>query len=144
MLSYQTYHQLMTPKWIHEHATINRPHALYPQYFEILPTTSTAYQLWFRVTLLQSYVLKNFECVTVTVTAAMNTKLPKRIDHDITCTGGVSDGVSFIGFMAYNTGNYAGTSPCLHFEADISNKQGWYKQWTRGPAFRILYCIYHS
>ena len=50
------YHQLMTPKWIENNAVITTPHALYPQYFEILPTTGEIYQraLQFTIVLLTS------------------------------------------------------------------------------------------
>ena len=51
------YHQLMTPKWIEHHATITAPHALYPQYFEILPTTGVGRQRALQVQLVAPNIL---------------------------------------------------------------------------------------
>ena len=44
-------------------------------------------------------------------------KIGDSTDHDIKV--GISDGVSFIGFMAHDEGNYGSLSPCHKAEGDI-------------------------
>ena len=62
----------MTPKWIHSNAVITGPHALYPQYFEILPTTGVYYQRALQIQLVAPNILKSTDSVTVTVTVAVD------------------------------------------------------------------------
>ena len=50
----------------------------------------------------------------------MDTALAISIDHDPIL--GISDGTSFIGFIAYDVLNYPSYSPCSVFEGDIDGK----------------------
>ena len=108
----------MSPKWIHTNAVITGPHALYPQYLEILPTTGTEYQRALRVQLVAPDILASTDSVTVTVTVAVDTTVADSNDHDMVF--GISDGVSFIGFIAYDKGNYPSLSPCYKFEGKVA------------------------
>jgi len=107
----------MTPKWIHNNAVINGPHAFYPQYFEILPTTGVDYQRALQVQLVAPNILTSTDSIAVTVTVAVDTNLADTTDHDIIF--GISDGTSFIGFIAPDKGNYPNLSPCYKFEGDV-------------------------
>ena len=113
------YHRVMSPKWIHNNAVITVPFALYPQYFEILPTTGDNYQRALQVQLIAPDLLKSNDNITVTITAAFDTTLADSGDHDISL--GISDGVSFIGFIANDKTNYGTLSPCRKIEGDVTN-----------------------
>lgn len=106
----------MTPKWIHKHSTITGPHALYPKYFEILPTTGDNWQRALQVGLVSPGILTSTDDVTITITAALDTVLADSTDHDPSF--GVSDGSSFIGLHQADKNNYHSVSPCRHIEAD--------------------------
>ena len=107
----------MTPKWIHSNAVITGPFALYPQYFDILPTTGASFERALRVQLVDQNILTSPDNVTVTVTVAMDTTLADNSDHDPIL--GISDGVSFIGFIAFDKDNYPSISPCRKFEGKV-------------------------
>jgi len=104
------------PKWIHNNAVINGPHALYPQFFEILPTTGEIYQRALQVQLIAPNILTSTDSITVTITAAVDTNLADATNHNHDIIFGISDGASFIGF---NKDNYPHTSPCYKFEGDF-------------------------
>ena len=108
------YRQLMTPKWIEEKAVITTPYALYPQYFEILPTTGVLYQRALQFTLVAPNTLTSTDSVTVTVTVAVDVSYASSNDHDPTI--GISDGKSFIGFIAHDRHEF----PCDALEGDIN------------------------
>ena len=101
----------MTPKWIHSNAVITGPHALYPQYFAILPTTGVIYQRALQIQLVASNILKSNDSVTVTVTFAVDATYASNNNHEPTI--GVSDGKSFIGYKAQDS-----STPCRYFEGD--------------------------
>ena len=104
----------MTPKWIEHHATITAPHALYPQYFEILPTTGVGRQRALQVQLVAPNILTSADSVTVTLTVAVDVSYASSNDHDPII--GISDGKSFIGFIAHDRHSY----PCDALEGDSS------------------------
>ena len=111
------YHRVMSPKWILKNAVITGPYALYPQYFDILPTTGDIYQRALQVQLVAPNSLTSTDSVTISVTIALDTTITDSGDHDISF--GVSDGVSFIGFIAHDKGNFPSISPCYKLEAKI-------------------------
>ena len=88
----------MTPKWIHNNAAIVGPHALYPQYLEVLGTTGGHYQRAIQVQLVAPNILTSTDTVTVTVTVAVDVSYASSNDHDPVI--GISDGISFIGAQA--------------------------------------------
>ena len=92
------YHHVMTPKWIHNNAVITGPHALYPRYLEILPTTGVYNQRALQVQLVAPNILTSTDSVTVTVTVAVDVSYASSNDHDPSI--GISDGMSFIGAFA--------------------------------------------
>ena len=92
------YHCVMTPKWIHNNAVITGPHALYPQYLEILPTTGVNNQRALQIQLVAPNILTSTDSVTVTVTVAVDVSYASSYDHDPYI--GISDGLSFIGIIA--------------------------------------------
>ena len=108
------YHRVMTPKWIHSNAVITGPHALYSQYFEILGTTGASHQRALQIPLVAPNILTSTDSVTVTVTVAMDVSYASSNDHDPTI--GISDGISFIGFIA----DERSTNPCIIREGDSS------------------------
>ena len=107
----------MTPKWIHKNAIINGPYALYTQYLEILGTTGGYHQRALQVQLIAPNVLTSTDNITVTVTVSVDTAIADGVDHDITF--GISDGVSFVGFITHDKGNYPGLSPCHKSEGKV-------------------------
>ena len=107
----------MTPKWIHNNAVITGPHTLYSQYLEILPTTGDQHQRALQIQLVAPNILKSTDSVTVSVTVAIDKTLANSNDHDPVV--GISDGVSFIGFVMRDKGNYATLPPCHKFEGKI-------------------------
>ena len=104
----------MTPKWIHSNAVITGPHALYPQYFAILPTTGVIYQQALQIQIIVPNILTSTDSVTVTVTVAVDAKYASSNDHEPSI--GVSDGKYFIGYKAQPS-----STPCKHFEGDSNN-----------------------
>ena len=108
------YHRVMSPKWIENNAVITTPHALYPQYFEILPTTGAPFQRALQFTLVAPNILTSTDSVTVTVTVAMDVSYASSNDHDPTI--GISDGAYFIGFIAHDRHEF----PCDALEGDIN------------------------
>ena len=114
------YHELMTPKWLHQYAYITGNYSLYPQYLELDPTTvlkQPKLQQAIDVKLVPYGILSSTDNVAVTVTVAMDTGLANSGDHDPSF--GISDGYSFIGFRAHDPTNYAKLSPCRHIEGEI-------------------------
>ena len=107
----------MTPKWIENNAVITTPHALYPhdQYFEILPTTGALYQRALQIPLVAPNILTSTDSVTVTVTVAVDVSYASSNDHDPTI--GISDGTSFIGFIAHDRTEF----PCDTLEGVINS-----------------------
>ena len=89
------YRRVMSPKWIHNNAVIIGPHALYPQCFEILPTTGSTIQRALQTPLIAPNILTSTDSVTVTVTVGVDISHASSNDHDPTI--GISDGLSFIG-----------------------------------------------
>ena len=111
------YHRVMSPKWIHYNAVITGPHALYPHYLEILPTTGVLHQRVLRIQLVAPNILTSTDSVTVSVTVAMDKTLANGNDHDPIV--GISDGASFIGFKVRDKDNYATLSPCHKLEGKV-------------------------
>jgi len=105
----------MTPRWLYKHSTINGPYSLNHQYLEFLPST-VAYQQLLQVQLVEPHVLTSTDCISVTITIAMDTALADSADHDPSF--GISDGKSFIGFLIPDKNNYGTISPCRSFEGD--------------------------
>ena len=103
----------MTPKWIHSNAVITGPHALQSKYFEILPT-GQSFQRALQVQLVAPNILTSTDSVTVTVTVAVDVSYASSNDHDPVI--GISDGKSFIGFIAHDRHSY----PCDALEGDSS------------------------
>ena len=108
----------MSPKWIHSNAIITEPHALYPQYFAILSTTGARFKQALQVQLVAPNVLTYNDSVTITVTVAVDTILADNGDHDPIF--GISDGVSFIGFITLDKNNYPSTTPCYKIEGKVA------------------------
>ena len=108
------YHRVMTPKWIHSNAVITGPHALYSQYFEILPTTGVLYQRALQIPLVAPNILTSTDSVTVTVTVAVDVSYASSNDHDPNI--GISDGKYFIGTHVADRYGH----PCLITEGDSS------------------------
>jgi len=110
------YKQLMTPHWIHKHSTIIGPHALYPHYFEILPTTGPEDIHALQLQLVPPSILATTDSVTVTMTIAVDTTLADSAEHDVSF--GIGDGTRFVGFHVVGKNNYHTLSPCYLAEGD--------------------------
>ena len=106
------YHRVMTPKWIHNNAVITGPHALYPQYIEILGTTGVLHQRAMQVQLMAPNILTITDSVTVTVTLAVDVSLASSNDHDPDI--GISDGILFIGARIHDRSSI----PCFIVEGE--------------------------
>ena len=89
-----------------KHATITAPYALYPDHFDILPTTGVSHQRALQVQVVAPSILTSTDSVTVTVTVAVDVSYASNNDHDPSI--GISDGMSFIGAYAPNRSSY----PC--------------------------------
>ena len=107
---------MMTPNWIHNNAVITGPHALYPQYFEILGGGN---QLALQVQLVAPNILTSNDSITVSVTVAVDKAFADQNDHEMII--GLSDGTSFSGFMAADKGNYNTRSPCIKAEGIVGS-----------------------
>ena len=105
----------MTPSWLYNHSNITGPHSLNPQFLEFLPSTVTFQQI-LQVQLVVPNVLTSTQCISVTLTIAMDTALADGGDHDPSF--GISDGKSFVGFQIPDKGNYGNISPCHRHEGD--------------------------
>ena len=112
------YRQMMSPKWLEKNAEFTAPHTVHTEYLEILPV-KVSYERALRVKLLSPNILTSTASVTVKATVALDDSLA-RTDHDPIL--GISDGTSFIGFIAYDILNYPSYSPCSVYEADIDGK----------------------
>ena len=111
------YHRVMTPKWIHNNAVITGPHALYPQYLEILGTTGVLHQRALQVQLIAPNILRSTDSVTVTVTVAVDATFASKNDHDPFI--GLSDGKFITGFHAEDRYSH----PCAIKEAARHHRQ---------------------
>jgi len=107
----------MSPKWLTKRATIYGSYTYKYNYLDIL--AGTIHQHILQVPLVPPGVLANHdECISVTMTIAMDTDWADRNDHDPYF--GISDGEKFIGFVIPNKGT---TTPCYKAEGDnINNK----------------------
>ena len=111
------YHQLMTPSWLRKHSTITGTHSLNPQYLELLSST-VGYQQLLQVPLVAPNILTSTDCISITLTIAMDTALADSKDHDPIF--GIADGksMSFVGFQIPEKGNYHNFPPCFIYEGD--------------------------
>ena len=89
---------MMTPKWLENNAEFTAPHTIYPDYLEILPVV-TSFERALQVQVVAPDLLKSTDSITVKATVALDTVLAKG-DHDPIF--GISDGMSFNGFIAYD------------------------------------------
>ena len=89
------YHQLMTPSWLHKHSTITGRHSLNPRYLEFLSSTVDNQQ-FLQVPLVAPNILTSTDCISITLTVAMDTALADSRGHDPAF--GISDGKLFVGF----------------------------------------------
>ena len=112
------YRQLMTSKWLEKNADFTAPHTVKTEYLEILPVTVN-YERALRVQLVAPKVLESKDSVTVKATVALDPALANS-DHDPII--GISDGTSFVGFIAYDVLNYPNYSPCSVYEADVEGQ----------------------
>ena len=110
---------MMSPKWLEKNAELIAPHTIYPQYLEILPV-ATNYERALRVQLVAPNILKSTDSITVKAVISLDTTLGTNSDHDPIL--GISDGTSFIGFIAYDVLNYPSYSPCSVYESDVAGK----------------------
>ena len=110
----------MTPKQLAKHATIHGSYTYKPNYLEILAGT-TNHQHVVQVQLVPPGVLTNDdnECISVTMTIAMDTTWADANDHDPSF--GISDGEKFIGFITIDKQNFAAEPPCHSAEGDNVN-----------------------
>ena len=108
----------MTPDWLCKHSTITKPFTVYPKYLEI-PAGKVLHERLIQAELIAPNILTATDSVAVKLTIAMDTVLAKSSDHDPVF--GISDGTSFIGFMAVDKGNYGGQTPCYSSEGDATN-----------------------
>jgi len=113
------YHQLMTPRWLTQHATIHGSYTYKPNCLEIL--AGTAQQHVLQVQLVPPGTLTNDDrkCVSVTMTIALDTVWANGRDHDPFF--GVGDGEKFLGFRVVDKVNYAAAPPCYLTEGDNIN-----------------------
>ena len=118
----------MTPKWIDKNAIMTVSHALYPEYFEILPTTGVANQRALKIQLVVPQLLKSTDSVTVSLNVAMDVSYASNNDHDPNI--GISDGKYFIGFHPTDSS----THPCIIVEGDISTTVFSLTNYNNGPA----------
>ena len=109
------YHQLMIPSWLYNNSNITGPHSLNPQLLEFLHS-NVARQRILQVQLVAPNVLTSTQCISVTLTIAMNTELADSGDHDPSF--GISDGKSFVGFQIPDKDNYDNIPPCRGHEGD--------------------------
>ena len=109
---------MMTPKWLEKNAEFTAPHTIYPDYLEILPVVNN-YERALQVQIVAPNILNSTDSITVKATVALDTELAK-VDHDPIF--GISDRMSFIGFIAYDVLNYPSYSPCSIYESDIDGK----------------------
>ena len=105
----------MTPDWLYKHSTITKPFTVYPEYLEIPTGTRNGRML--QAELIPPNVLAATDSVVVTLTIAVDTALADSGDHDPTF--GLSDGISFVGFIVVDKGNYVNQVPCYRNEGDI-------------------------
>ena len=122
------YHRVMIPKWIHNNAVITGPHALYPQYLEILPTTGVSKQRALQIQLVAPNILTSTDSVTVTMVVAVDVSYANSNDHDPYT--GVSDGMSFIGIYAQDRNSY----PCRIREGNSNTAMLTQINYIYGPA----------
>ena len=108
----------MTPEWLYKYSTVTKPFTVYPKYLEI-PAGKVSYERLIQAELIAPNILTATDSVVVKLTVAMDTVLADSSDHDPTL--GISDGTSFIGFIAVDKDNYGSSSPCYNIEGDATN-----------------------
>ena len=108
----------MIPEWLYKHSTITKPFTAHSKYLEI-PAGKTPFERLIQAELIAPNTLTTADDLVVTLTIAMDTVLADSSDHDPVF--GISDGTSFIGFMAADKDGYAGGSPCSNTEGDAIN-----------------------
>ena len=118
----------MTPRWIDKNAIMTVSHALYPEYFEILPTTGVANQRALQIQLVAPKLLKSTDSITMSLNVAMDTSYASSNDHDPNI--GISDGKYFIGFHAGDNQAH----PCIIEEGHSSTPVFTLTNLNNGPA----------
>ena len=104
----------MTPDWLYKHSTITKPFTVQPKYLELL--AGNVQERLIQAELIAPNILTTTDNVVVSLTVAMDTVLADSRDHDPIF--GISDGTSFVGFIAVDKGNYVSQVPCYRFEGD--------------------------
>ena len=84
------------PQVDRQNAIMTVSHVLYPEYFEILPTTGVDIQRALQIQLVAPKLLKSTDSVTISLNVAMDASYASNNDHDPII--GISDRKHFIGF----------------------------------------------
>ena len=108
----------MTPDWLYKYSTITKPFTVQPKYLELLAGKGDFERL-IQAELIAPNILTATDNVVVTLTIAMDTALADSGDHDPIY--GISDGTSFVGFIAVDKNNYATLIPCYRSEGDSTS-----------------------
>ena len=106
----------MIPDWLYKYSIITKLFTVYPKYLEI--PAGKAHEHLLQAELIAPNILIATDSVAVTLTIAMDTVLAKSIDHDPVF--GISDGTTFVGFMAWEPFDYKSV-PCYSVKGVNTN-----------------------
>ncbi|XP_078350811.1 uncharacterized protein LOC144635595 [Oculina patagonica] len=105
----------MTPSWLEAHASyINSYRLNTTEHLTFTAGPSEYLAALLKVPMIPTNVLQNSTPLTVKIVVCNDVDIGTNDDSDITY--GLSDGISFIGFMTYDKSNYNTVAPCCRNE----------------------------
>ena len=124
------YHQTMTPLWLEAHASyIDSSHSKTKEQLTF-NANSIKNSALLKVPMIPAGVLHYTAPLTVKIVASHDVRIGTNEDSDIVY--GVSDGISFIGFVMYDKDNYSVYPPCY----GVQGSSG--RRWTAAVYFSSL------
>ncbi|KAL9954545.1 hypothetical protein ACROYT_G042096 [Oculina patagonica] len=108
------YQQTMTPTWIEAHASYINSNRLYTAEQLTFDAGSVNDAALLKVPVIPANVLQNSTQLTVKIVLSNDVDIGTKPDSDIRY--GMSDGISFVGFMTFDKGNYGIFAACCGIE----------------------------
>ena len=108
------YHQTMTPSWLVAHASYIDSHHTKTTEQLTFNAGSTTHAALLKVPMIPAGALKYSAPLTMKIVVSHDVTIGSTVNSDIPY--GVSDGISFVGFMTESKSSYSNYLPCYGYE----------------------------
>ncbi|XP_078368468.1 uncharacterized protein LOC144652301 [Oculina patagonica] len=114
------YHQTMTPSWLEAHASYIASFRLNTTKQLTFTAGSTFNAALLKVPVIPANVLQHSIQLTIKIVVSNDVSIGAKEDSDIRY--GMSDGISFVGFLTIDIGNYNYLAPCFGIEGSSGSR----------------------